>query len=64
MHKEINRLKRGSHGYKITCVHPVWREFITLCESIQFGEIEKLSIKDGLPHLAEEVRKKIKFNRN
>jgi len=64
MAKEINRLESKARGYKITCIHPAWRAFIALCESIKFGEIEKLIIHDGLPHQAEEVRKKTKFNTN
>jgi hypothetical protein len=64
MAKEINRISSRSQGYRITCMHPAWRAFIRLCESIQYGEIEKLNIKDGLPHMAEEVRKKTKFNAN
>jgi len=64
MAKELDRMNSRSDKSRITCIHPAWRAFITLCESIQFGEIEKLSIRDGLPFLAEEVRKKTKFNRN
>jgi len=64
MAKEINRINARPHGYRITYLPPAWRAFITLCESIQYGEIEKLNIQDGLPSLAEEVRKKTKFNKN
>ncbi len=64
MAKESNRINSSPYGYRITCLPPAWRAFITLCESIQYGEIEKLSIQDGLPYLAEEVRKKTKFNKN
>ena len=64
MAKEIDRMNSKPDKYRITCIHPTWRAFIALCESIRYGEIEKLSIKDGLPFLAEEVRKKTKFNRN
>lgn len=46
---------------KVIEVHPVWYSFIKYCEAIKNGEIEKLKIKDGLPLLAEEVKKKIKF---
>jgi hypothetical protein len=64
MAKEIERINPKPQGYRVTCVHPAWRAFITLCESIQFGEIEKLNIQDGLPSMAEGVRKKTKFNKN
>jgi hypothetical protein len=42
-------------------LHPAWRAFIRLCDDIQHGEIECLKIQDGLPVLAEVVKKKIKF---
>lgn len=42
-------------------LHPAWQLFIKYCQAIQNGEIDKLKIQDGLPMLAEEVKKKIKF---
>jgi hypothetical protein len=42
-------------------VHPAWRAFIEYCADLQHGEIEILKIQDGLPVLAEVVRKKVKF---
>lgn len=38
-----------------------WREFIRFCTELQYGEIERLSIQDGLPVLAEMTKKKVKF---
>jgi hypothetical protein len=38
-----------------------WREFIRFCGELQYGEIERLSIQDGLPVLAEMTKKKVKF---
>ncbi len=46
---------------KLIRVHPVWYSFIKYCEAIKNGEIEKLKVQNGLPMLAEEVKKKIKF---
>ena len=46
---------------KLIRVHPVWYSFIKYCEGIQNGEIEKLKIQNGLPILAEEVKRMIKF---
>ena len=43
-------------------VHPSWLAFIRYCSELQHGEIEILKIQDGLPVLAEVVRKKIKFS--
>jgi len=43
-------------------LHPAWRAFIRYCAELQHGEIEILKIQDGLPVLAEVVRKKVKFS--
>jgi hypothetical protein len=40
---------------------PAWREFIRFCAELKHGEIERLSIQDGLPVLAEITKKKVKF---
>ena len=40
---------------------PAWREFIRFCADMRHGEIERLSIQDGLPILAEITKKKVKF---
>ncbi len=50
-----------SHS-RLIRIHPIWYTFIKYCESLKFGEIDKLKIQDGLPMLAEEVKKKIKFS--
>ncbi len=42
-------------------IHHIWYSFIKYCEELEYGEIEKLKIQDGLPMLAEEVKKKVKF---
>ena len=42
---------------------PAWREFIRFCRDLRHGEIERLSIQDGVPVLAEVTIRKIKFNR-
>jgi hypothetical protein len=46
---------------KLIRLHPVWYSFIRYCETIKNGEIDKLKVQNGLPMLAEEVKKKIKF---
>jgi len=43
---------------------PAWREFIRFCRELRHGEIERLSIQDGLPVLAELTKKKVKFTRD
>lgn len=42
-------------------LHPVWQGFLRFCQELQFGEIERLKIQDGLPILAEVTKKKVKF---
>ena len=57
----IARSGEGVHTGGMTYIHPAWYSFIKYCESIRYGEIDRLKIQDGLPMLAEEVKKKIKF---
>jgi hypothetical protein len=44
-------------------VHPAWYSLIKYCETLKYGEIEKLKIQDGLPMVAEVVKKKINFSK-
>ena len=44
-------------------VHPAWLAVIELCRELGYGEIERLSIQDGLPVLAETVKRKVRFTR-
>lgn len=55
---DIEELRQG----RLIRIHPVWYSFIKHCELLKYGEIEKLKIQDGLPMMAEEVKKKIKFS--
>lgn len=57
---DLDNFRQG----RLVRIHPVWYSFIKYCESLGYGEIEKLKIQDGLPMLAEEVKKKIKFLKN
>jgi hypothetical protein len=63
MEEGICRLRPGigSRGSSREPIHPAWRSFIRYCAELQNGEIELLKIQDGLPVLAEVVKKKIKF---
>lgn len=58
----MKKPNEDSKQRKLLRIHPVWYLFMQYCETIKNGEIEKLKIQDGLPMLAEEVKKKIKFN--
>ncbi len=40
-----------------------WQELIRYCRELKFGEIERLSIQDGVPVLAEVTRRKVRFSR-
>lgn len=62
MHNEIKVDLDNFRQGRLVRIHPVWHSFIKYCESLGYGEIEKLKIQDGLPMLAEEVKKKIKFS--
>ena len=42
-------------------LHPAWLAFIQHCRDLGFGEISQLKIQDGLPVMAEETKKKVKF---
>ena len=44
-----------------TPLHPAWRAFIDYCTELDHAEIETLKIQNGLPVLAEVIRKKVKF---
>lgn len=59
-----NQIAKPDSGFsqcRLIRIHPVWYSFIKFCEVLGYGEIDKLKIEDGLPMLAEEVKKKIKF---
>lgn len=62
MEREIKTKNKTPDEARRISIHPTWYSFIKFCESIKYGEIDKLKIQDGLPILAEEVKKKIKFN--
>ena len=62
MAKDIQYLEKNKGSSRYVTVHPAWQSFIVFCKSMRFGEIEKLKIQDGIPVLAEEARKKIKFS--
>jgi hypothetical protein len=42
-------------------LHPAWLALIRLCERLQFGELERIRIQDGLPMTAEVIREKVRF---
>ena len=42
-------------------LHRAWEDFIRYCRELQFGELEKLKIQNGVPMMAELATRKIKF---
>ena len=42
-------------------LHPAWAELITYCRELQFGELEKLKIQNGVPMMAELTTRKVRF---
>jgi hypothetical protein len=61
MVRELQKLNGDMGKGRLIRIHPAWHSFIKFCENLKYGEIEKLKIQDGLPLMAEEVKKKIKF---
>ena len=61
MQKQIYRLNGDMKKCRYVQIHPTWYAFIKFCESLGHGEVERLKIQDGLPMLAEEVKKKVRF---
>ena len=63
MHKEIQKHEEKLNTLRSVYVHANWFHFITLCEKLDFGEIENLKIQNGLPVVAEVVKKNINFSK-
>ncbi len=61
MLKEWRHLDEQTEEGRFIRIHPAWCSFIKYCESLGFGEIDKLKIQDGLPVIAEKVSSKVKF---
>jgi len=61
MAKDVQYSEKEKGTNRHVPIHPAWHSFIVFCKSMGYGEIEKLKIQNGLPILAEEARKKIKF---
>ena len=53
--------RQRRHGTAEGRLHPAWVVFIRHCRDLGFGEISQLKIQDGLPVMAEETKKKVKF---
>jgi len=38
-------------------LHKNWYDFIQYCEKVGYGEIQNIKIQDGIPQIAEVIRK-------
>ncbi len=63
MHREAKNPEAKLNNIRSVYLHANWCDFISLCEKMGFGEIENLKIQDGLPMVAEVVKKKINFSK-
>jgi len=55
------RTERRASPPVIGGLNPAWIAFIRHCRELGFGEISHLKIQDGVPVMAEETTKKVKF---
>lgn len=57
------RTTRAEHGpdLRFARLHPSWEALIRYCEKLQFGELEKVRIQNGLPMTVEVVRTKMRL---
>jgi len=53
---------RGQAKASTVALPPAWLAFIRYCQQLGFGEISTLKIQDGVPVLAEETTRKVKFS--
>lgn len=56
-----NETRKKAEECRLIHIHPIWYSFIKYCETLEYGEIDKLKIQDGLPVSAERALKKTKF---
>ena len=61
LQKSTSRKGGPNDPAELKCLHPAWLAFIRHCRDLGFGEISQLKIQDGLPVMAEETTKKVKF---
>ena len=61
IYPEKKNMGGSSKNYVSLHVHKNWCDFIRYCEKMGYGEIQNLRIHDGIPQIAEVVKKKISF---
>ena len=55
------KIKKSSEKATSSDIHPAWLNLIQYCKELQYGELTSVQIQNGLPVLAEYVKKKVKF---
>ena len=55
------KMDRRQNPTVVGGLHPAWITFIRHCQKMGFGDISQLKIQDGVPVMAEETTKKVKF---
>ena len=58
--EEGSRPQKHDHTLR-EALHPAWAELIAYCRELQFGELEKLKIQNGVPMMAELTTRKVRF---
>ncbi len=62
MLKEWNEPGEYFKQTRFVPIHPAWLSFMEYCNSVRSGEIETLKIQNGLPVMAEEVKRNVRFS--
>ena len=58
---KADKMDGGQNRPVVASLHPAWIALIRHCREMGFGEISQLKIQDGVPVMAEETTKKVKF---
>lgn len=64
MHQDTKKMEFNGEKAIMINLHPNWFEFIRQCEKMGYGEIYRIKIQDGLPMVAEVIKKRIRFSKN
>lgn len=59
--RRVGKSNGKQSPFAVAGLHPSWFAFIRYCQDLGFGEISKLKVQDGVPVMAEETTKKVKF---
>jgi len=57
----VNELKRKKIEPVTNSIHPAWIALIRHCQTLGYGELERIKIQDGVPVLIEKSVERIKL---